>query len=81
MPQSERSRLRELFRRLTGWLRRSARKEPEPPSIRTLTLQRQKSPGHRIEAVPPWLSYRKTDLVRPTTAGKAAKIGPCLNPC
>ena len=31
MPQSEHSRLRELFRRLTSWLRRSARKEPEPP--------------------------------------------------
>ncbi|HZE82312.1 MAG TPA: hypothetical protein VE604_15525 [Candidatus Polarisedimenticolia bacterium] len=31
MPQSERPRLRELFRRLTGWLRRRAHKEPEPP--------------------------------------------------
>jgi hypothetical protein len=31
MPQYERSRLRELFRRLTGWLRRPSRKEPEPP--------------------------------------------------
>ena len=31
MPQYERSRLRELFRRLTGWLRRQSRKEPEPP--------------------------------------------------
>ena len=30
MPQYERSRLRELFRRLTGWLRRQSRKEPEP---------------------------------------------------
>jgi hypothetical protein len=31
MPQSRRSRLRELFRRLTGWLRRHAPREPEPP--------------------------------------------------
>lgn len=31
MPQSERFRLRELFRRLTGWLRRQSRKEPDPP--------------------------------------------------
>jgi hypothetical protein len=31
MPESDRSRLRELLRRLTGWLRRSARKEPELP--------------------------------------------------
>ena len=31
MPESNRSQLRELFRRLTGWLRLSARKEPEPP--------------------------------------------------
>jgi hypothetical protein len=31
MPQAEDSRLRKLFRRLTGWLRPSVRKEPEPP--------------------------------------------------
>jgi hypothetical protein len=31
MPESDRPRLRELLHRLTGWLRRSARKEPEPP--------------------------------------------------
>jgi hypothetical protein len=31
MPQSKDSRLRRLFRRLTGWLRPRARKEPEPP--------------------------------------------------
>jgi hypothetical protein len=31
MPESDRSRLREIFRRLTGWLRLRARKEPEPP--------------------------------------------------
>ena len=31
MRQSQRSRLRKLFRGLTSWLRRSARKEPEPP--------------------------------------------------
>ena len=31
MPESDRSRLRELLRRLIGWLRRSARKEHEPP--------------------------------------------------
>ncbi|HEY1526478.1 MAG TPA: hypothetical protein VGH51_09600 [Candidatus Angelobacter sp.] len=31
MPQSDDSRLRKLFRRLTGWLGRRARKEPEPP--------------------------------------------------
>jgi hypothetical protein len=31
MPPSDHSRLRELFRRLTGWIRRSPRKEPEPP--------------------------------------------------
>ena len=30
MGRAKHSRLRELFRRLTGWLRR-ARKEPEPP--------------------------------------------------
>jgi hypothetical protein len=33
MPQSEHSRLRKLFRRLTGWLRRHARKEPDPPPV------------------------------------------------
>ena len=31
MEQSKNSRLRKLLRRLTGWLRTSARKEPEPP--------------------------------------------------
>lgn len=31
MPQAVNSRLRNLFRRLTGWLPRRARKEPEPP--------------------------------------------------
>jgi hypothetical protein len=31
MPQSKDSRLRRLFRRLTGWLPTRARKEPEPP--------------------------------------------------
>ena len=31
MPQAEDSQLRKLFRRLTGWLPRRARKEPEPP--------------------------------------------------
>ena len=31
MPQPENSRIREIFRRLTSWLRRNARKEPEPP--------------------------------------------------
>jgi hypothetical protein len=31
MPQSDDSRFRKLFRRLTGWLRRNPRKEPEPP--------------------------------------------------
>jgi hypothetical protein len=31
MPESDHSRLLKLFRRLTDWLRRSARKEPEPP--------------------------------------------------
>jgi hypothetical protein len=31
MPESKETRLRKLFRRLTGWLRQSARKEPEPP--------------------------------------------------
>jgi hypothetical protein len=31
MPQSKHSRLRELLRRLMGWLPQSARKEPEPP--------------------------------------------------
>ncbi len=32
MPQSKHSRLRKLFRRLTGRLRPSVRKEPEPPA-------------------------------------------------
>lgn len=31
MPPSEDSRLRKLFRRLSGWLRQRRRKEPEPP--------------------------------------------------
>jgi len=31
MAQSEDSRLRKIFRRLTGWLQRRVRKEPEPP--------------------------------------------------
>jgi hypothetical protein len=31
MPQSKESRLRKLFRRLTGWLHQRTRKEPEPP--------------------------------------------------
>ena len=31
MSQFKHSRLRELFRRLMGWLPRRARKEPEPP--------------------------------------------------
>ena len=33
MPQSEHSRLHKIFRRFTGWLRRHARKEPEPPFV------------------------------------------------
>jgi len=31
MQQSKGSRVRELLRRLTGWLRRHAPREPEPP--------------------------------------------------
>ncbi len=31
MPQYADSRLRKLFRRLTGWFRSRAHKEPEPP--------------------------------------------------
>lgn len=33
MSQSKESRLRKLFRRLIGWLPKSARKEPGPPPV------------------------------------------------
>jgi hypothetical protein len=45
MPESDRSRLRELLRRLTGWLRRSARKEPEPPVDPFAYVTAPKKPG------------------------------------
>jgi hypothetical protein len=34
----------------------------------------QKSPGRRIAVAQPLPSYPKTDLVRPTTAGKTANL-------
>ena len=65
MPQSEHSWFRKVFRRLTGLLSQRARKEPEPP-VRSLTLTSllQRSLGHPIAAGQPWLSFRKTELLR-----------------
>ena len=74
MPQSEHSWLRKLFRRLLGLLPRRAHKEPDPPVDPYAYALPQRSPGHRIAAARPSLSYRKTKLIRPTTAGKTARL-------
>ncbi len=52
MPQAENSRLRKLFRRLTGWLRPSVRKEPEPPvdPYAYVTAPRKPRPSNRSGA-------------------------------
>lgn len=54
MPQSERSRLHELFRRMMGLFRRSrkARKEPEPPvdPYAYVTAPRKPRPSNRSGA-------------------------------
>jgi hypothetical protein len=71
MPQSKHSRLRELFRRLMSWLPRRARKEPEPPVDPYAYVTAPRNPGHPIAAGQPWLSYRKTDMVRPMIARQA----------
>src|SRR5690242_15716985 len=61
MSQSKHSRLRELFRRLTSWLRRHAPREPEPPVDPYAYVTAPKKPGHPIAVARPSLSYRKTD--------------------
>ena len=52
MPQSKEPRLRKLFRRLTGWLRQSTRKEPEPPvdPYAYVTAPRKQRPSNRSGA-------------------------------
>ncbi|MCU1256674.1 MAG: hypothetical protein JWM83_2973 [Candidatus Angelobacter sp.] len=73
MPESDRSRLRELLRRLTGWLRRSARKEPEPP-VDPFAYVTAPSPGHRTAAGRRSPSYRKTDRYVQLLLAKLRKI-------
>ena len=53
MPQSKHSRLRELFRRLMGWLPRRAHNEPGPPPVDPyayVTAPRKPRPSNRSGA-------------------------------
>ena len=74
MPQSKEPRLRKLFRRLTAGFAKAPVRNLSRPSTLMPTSPRPESNGHPIAAERPWLSYRKTDLARPTIAAKLRKL-------